>query len=463
MTADASAVELAVAQFVSAPPVIPADARTAGRRSLLNVIGTAIGGSGEAAIDRLAELLPAFSGPATASLIGRTERADMLWAAEINAAAANIFDFDDTHIPTVIHPSAPVAPVLLALAETRAGEGNPVSGSTLLEAFVLGAEIACRLGNAAGATHYSRGWHITSTCGIIGAAMAAGRILALTPPALVDAMGNAMSLAAGSVETLGTMSKSLSVGQAASGGLKAALLAGRGYTGPARPLTGKHGFFALYCTDADPSRLTADLGSRWEILNNTFKPYPCGVVLNPVVEACLAMHAEGGFEADEIAEVELTGHPLLRQRTDRPGVSSGRQSQVSAQHAVAVSLLYGKADLDAFSDRSVADPVLRAFGSRLRFHDDPAFSLESARLTVRLAGGREITRTVDHAKGSLVRPMSDADLADKLRAQIAWRGLDIPADRLIAAIADMETMADSSGLPALARPRRTQGSDRRTP
>ncbi len=453
MSADPSTVEAIVAQFVSARPAIPTDARAAGRRSLLNVIGTAIGGSGEAAINRLAELLPAFGGPTTASLIGRKERADMLWAAEINAAAANVFDFDDTHIPTVIHPSAPVAPALLALAEIRSSQGNPVSGTVLLEAFILGVEIACRLGNAAGTAHYSRGWHITSTCGIIGAAVAAGRILGLAPPALVDAMGNAMSLAAGSVETLGTMSKSLSVGQAASGGLKAALLAARGFTGPARPLTGKHGFFALYCTDADPSRLTIDLGSRWEILNNTFKPYPCGVVLNPVVEACLALHAQDGLDADEIAEVELAGHPLLRQRTDRPGVTSGRQSQVSAQHAVAVSLLYGKADLDAFSDRSVADPVLRAFGSKIRFRDDAAFNVESARLTIRIGGGREITRTVDQAKGSLARPMSDADLADKLRAQVAWRELDIPTDELIAAIKDMETATDGAGFLALTRPR----------
>ncbi len=453
MTKGPQAAEVVIADFVNAPQILSPEVLAAGRRSLLNVVGTTIGGSGEAAIDRLVDLLPAFSGPATATLVGRQERTDMLWAAEINAAAANIFDFDDTHIPTVIHPSAPIAPALLAFAETSAAEGNPISGAALLEAFILGVEVACRLGRAAGPAHYSRGWHITSTCGIFGAALSVGRLLKLSPPALVDAMGNALALSSGSVETLGTMSKSMSVGQAARGGLKAALLAFRGYTAPAHPLTGRHGFFALYCDDAESSMLTADLGTRWEILNNTFKPYPCGVVLNPVVEACLALHAEEGFQSAEILEVELTGHPLLRQRTDRPAPASGRLSQVSAQHAVATSILRGKADLDAFSDRSAADPTLREFGSKLRFRDDPTFGVESARLTIRLVGGREVVRNVASAKGSVGRPMSDEDLAAKLRAQVEWRGLDLPVNELIGAIGAIESAMDGASFLALTRPR----------
>ncbi|MEW9836247.1 MmgE/PrpD family protein [Mesorhizobium marinum] len=445
--------ELLLAEFAGTPKALPEAVRAAGRRSLLNMVGTAIGGAGEAAIDRLAELSSGFGGAATTGLIGRRERADMLWAACINAAAANIFDFDDTHVPTVIHPAAPVGPAVLALAELRAAEGRPVSGSALLEAFVVGMEATCRLGNAAGSGHYARGWHITSTCGIVGAALAAGRLLGLAPPALADALGNALAQAAGSVETLGTMSKSLSVGQAARGGLMAALLAERGFAGPERPLTGRHGFFPLYSDAAEPSRLTDGLGSGWEVLNNTFKPYPCGVVLNPVIEACLALHAEGGFDPAAIVDVELTGHPLLRQRTDRPGVTSGRLAQVSAQHAVAVSLLRGIADLDAFSDRSVADPDLRAFGARLRFHDDPSCSLESARVRLTLADGREIVRSVEAARGGLERPMTDADLAAKLRAQVEWRGIDLAVDELVEAIWGIEDADDGAHFLALARPR----------
>lgn len=444
------AAETILADFASAPPALPEEVRAAGRRSLLNVVGTAIGGSGEIAIDRLCDLFAANEG--VAGLIGRSERASMLDAAHINAAAANIFDFDDTHIPTVIHPSAPVAPALLALAETRRREGRPVSGAALLEAFVIGVEITCRLGNAAGAAHYARGWHITSTCGAFGAALACGRLLGLGAPAMVDALGNALAQAAGSVETLGTMAKSLSVGQAARGGLMAALLAERGFDGPAHPLSGTQGFFALYCDEPQPKKLTEGLGKDWEILNNTFKPYPCGVVLNPVIEACLALHGEGGFAPDGIAEVELTGHPLLRLRTDRPGVTSGRLAQVSAQHAVAAALLRGRADLASFSDEWVADPELRAFGEKLRFTDDPSFALEAARLTLRLADGRAIVRMVDAAKGGLARPMNDDDLARKLSAQAAWRKLDIPVGRLVEAIRTIDTAEDGSAFLELTRP-----------
>lgn len=457
MTLGSQEIEIALAEFGGGALSLPVDVRSAGRRSLLNMTGTAIGGSGEPAIDKLVELLPDFSGPATATLIGRSERADMLWAAYVNAASANIFDFDDTHIPTVIHPSAPVAPALLALAEIRAAQGRPVSGRALLEAFVVGVEITCRLGLAAGASHYTRGWHITSTCGIFGAALASGRLLGLDQAALLDAVGNALAQGAGSVETLGTMSKSLSVGQAARGGLMAALLAERGYRGPERPLTGSRGFFALYCDDAEPARLVEGLGSRWEILNNTFKPYPCGVVLNPVIEACLELHAEDGFHPQDIVEVELTGHPLLRQRTDRPNVTSGRLAQVSAQHAVAVSLLRGRADLSAFSDECVSDLELQAFGEKLRFRDDPGFALEGAKLRLRLAGGGEIVRRIESAKGGLQRPLTDAELGAKLRAQIEWRGSDLSADSLISAISTIEAAEDGAAFLYLTRPGQQQG------
>ena len=440
-----------VASFVHAPPALPAPVRAAGRRSLLNMVGTAIGGSNEAAIGKLAALLPAFSGPATASLIGRRERTDMLWAAYINAASANIFDYDDTHIPTVIHPSAPVGPAVLALAETLAGQGRPVSGAALVEAFVLGVEITCRLGNALHPVHYARGWHITSTCGTFGAALAAGRLMQLSASQLVDALGHALAQASGSVETLGTMSKSLSVGQAARGGLMAARLAAEGYTGPEAPLEGARGFLALHSDAPDYSALGEELGSRWEISKNTFKPYPCGVVLNPVIEACLAIHAEGCPRADDIVSVELVGHPLLRQRTDRPGVKTGRLAQVSAQHAVAVSLLWGRADLQAFSDRAVLDPALRAMGAKLTFADDPSSAVESVEVRLRLRDGRSIVRTITGARGGLDQPLSDAELAAKFRAQIDWRGLALDADALLSSLDTIETAADATSFLALTR------------
>ncbi len=441
-----------IAGFAADPGPLPAEVRAAGRRAFLNMTGCAIGGSREVAIARLVALLPGFSGPGLAGLIGRQEKADMLWLAYINAAAANIFDYDDTHIPTVIHPAAPVGPAVLALAVQCAAEGRPVSGAALIRAFVTGMEVTCRLGLALHPGHYGRGWHITSTCGTFGAAMAAGQILGLSPAQLVDALGHALAQNAGSVETLGTMSKSLSVGQAARAGLISALLAQEGFSGPEAPLEGPRGFLALHSEAPDLQALTADLGGRWEVLQNTFKPWPCGVVLNPVIEACLALQGEG-VVPEQITRITLAGHPLLRQRTDRPGVATGRLAQVSAQHAVAVSLLWGRADLEAFSDAAVADPAVRALGAKLGFQDDPQMSIGAAVVTLDLDDGRRLNRRVDEAKGSTARPLSDADLAEKLSGQIAHARLDLDAGALIRALMTLEDAENGAAFLALTQGR----------
>src|SRR6185295_6504467 len=156
-------------------------------------------------------------------------------------------------------------------------------GENLLLAFVLGAEAEVRIGNAVSPGHYRRGWHITSTCGVFGAAIAIGKALALDAQRLVWAIGNASVQAGGLVETLGTMAKSISVGNAAKNGLLAALLARDGFSGPEHPLEGERGFLRVVTDAPKFDAICHRLGEQWELLSNTYKPYPCGVVLNPVV------------------------------------------------------------------------------------------------------------------------------------------------------------------------------------
>src|SRR6187401_2607292 len=144
---------------------IPAEVRREGVRSLLNFVGCALGGCHDEAIALAMQVLAPTFGPGQASLIGRAERPDVLNAAFLNAAAANVLEYDDTHLPTVMHPAAPAAPGVLALAEQR-----PVSGRGLLHALILGIETGCRIGVGLMPTHYRRGWHITATCGIFSGA-----------------------------------------------------------------------------------------------------------------------------------------------------------------------------------------------------------------------------------------------------------------------------------------------------
>lgn len=230
---------------------------------------------------------------------------------------------------------------------------------------------------------------------------------------MVAALGCAAVQAGGQVETLGTAAKSISVGNAARNGLLSALLAAEGFDGPPQPLEGVRGYLRVAADAPDIAAVSAGLGERWEVLNNTYKPYPCGVVLNPVIDACLALAADpriagGGWAA--IERIELTGHPLLKQRTDRPGVATGRQSQVSAQHAVAVALVRGRAGLPEFSDEAVADAGLRALGLRLGFRDDASMSVDAVKVRIAFQDGTLLEREVQAAHGSRERPLQDDEI-----------------------------------------------------
>lgn len=389
---------------------VPEGMRHEAKRALVNYFAVALAGSQDPDLATASTVLRRFDGGGQASLVGRDQRMDLLNAAALNAMAANVHDFDDTHLPTIIHPTAPVAAALFALAERQ-----PVSGEQWLLAFVLGVEVTCRLGRAISPEHYQRGWHITATCGVFGAAAAVGKLLGLDASGIAGAWGNASAQACGLVETLGSAAKSLGVGNAARNGLLSALLAAEGFHGPAAPLEGERGFLRVFGAAPRFSGVIEGLGERWELAANTYKPYPCGVVLNPVIEACLTLHAERDWDPACIERIELKGHPLLRQRTDRPGIRLGRQSQVSAQHAVAVSLVDGLAGLAQFSDAAVAREDLRALYPRLVFHDDPSMAVEAAKVTVALRDGRRLERTVTAALGSLQRPLDDAALEQKLR------------------------------------------------
>ena len=192
---------------------IPEAVRHEAKRSLVNFFACALAGCRDPALIAAGKVFARFSSGQECTIIGRPERTDMLHAAALNAMAANLFDYDDTHLPTIIHPTAPVAPALFALAETR-----PMSGQDLLLAFILSVEVECRLGNAISPWHYQRGWHITSTCGVFGAAAAAAKVLGLDATHTLWALGNASAQASGLVETLGTASKSMRVAALPPGG-----------------------------------------------------------------------------------------------------------------------------------------------------------------------------------------------------------------------------------------------------
>jgi 2-methylcitrate dehydratase PrpD len=398
--------------------------------------------------------LAEFSGGSSASLLGRSERVDPMSAAFLNAAGANVLDFCDTHVPTAIHPTSTVAAALLALGELRGADGKQ-----LLLGLIVGQEVACRVGLAISPSHYERGWHITSSCGVLGAAAACGNLLGLPEAALTAMFGIAATQFSGLCECLGTGAKSVSVGNAARNGLWSALLAERGLDGPADPLGGAQGLFNALAQPVNLRHLSADAAEDaaedaagdWEILRTSYKPYPCGFVIHPVLDCVLDWRRENPHAA--VRQVLVRGNPLLAARADRPDIASGRESQVCVQHAVAAALLWGKAGLEQFTDASVLDPRAAALRAKVKVESDAAIESVAAVVQIDTEDGRRHLKSQAAARGSDLNPLSDADLEQKLREAVAQGSRRCSVEALIEGIWSIEKSPDTASLLALAVPR----------
>ena len=438
----------ALARFVASTrwEDIPETVRHEAKRALLNFFAVAIAGCRTAPIELALKALSEFSGGRQATIVGRAERIDALSAAFLNAAGANVFDYCDTHLPTVVHPTSPLAPAVLAMAELRR-----VTGPEFLLAFILGFEIECRVGGAVSPGHYPKGWHITSTCGVFGAAAGAAKLLDLSEAQIVWALGNASTQSAGLCECLGWPAKSVSVGNAARNGLFSALLADKGFEGPPEPIAGAQGFLAAMGEPPNWSALLDGLGKSWEVANNSIKPYPAGFVIHPLLDIALDWRKQN---PDAVVEKVLArGNPLLVQRTDRPEVATGRESQVSLQHAVAAALVLGKAGLDQFTDACVNDPKVGAMRRRIAVASDPAISTIAAEMEFTTADGKVHRMSTQAARGSASNPLKDAEIEQKLRDETRSWNARHDIQPLIDAVWALDRSADVSTLAAMTVPR----------
>ena len=366
---------------------VPAAIRHEGKRGILNALGCILAGRDDPAVELVRRVFPEDE-------------------ALIDAAAATAHDYDDTHLPSVIHATPPVAAAVFSLARK-----HTTSGAELLHAFILGVETSCRMGSAVMPGHYERGWHITSTCGVFGAAAAASRLLHLNESQIASALGIAATQAAGLVEVLGSMARVLNAGFAARNGIGAARLAREGFEGPRAPIEGMRGFVNVFGGSRRLDRLTDALGVRWEMLNIQLKPYPAGVVLHALIDACL----EQRDRLRQASRIVVELHPLAIERTDRAEPRNAIEARLSAQHAVAVSLLHGVAGLAQFSDAAALDADVRRMRQRVGVAPDPTLDKMAARI-------RTDTISLD-APAS--RPMDDARLEAKLRSLAGARASDL--------------------------------------
>lgn len=418
---------------------VPDKVRHEAARSFLNWVGCAVGGCRHETADRALAALGAFSGPREATVLGRGERLDIQLAALLNGITSHTFDFDDTHLKTVIHPSGPVASAILALAERR-----PVSGEAFLHAFILGVETECRIGNAVYPEHYDVGWHITGTAGVFGAAAAAGRLLGLTEQQMVWALGIAATQASGLREMFGTMCKPFHPGNAARNGLLAALLAQQDFTSSEQGIEAKRGFANVLSTGFRPGEITERLGETWEIALNTYKPFACGIVEHPIIDGCVQLRNEHGLKADDIESITLGVHPLVLELTGKKAPRTGLEGKFSVYHSAAVGIIHGAAGEAQYSDEVVRDPRVIALRDRVSAAVEQGVHEDQARVRIRLKDGRTLEKFVEHAIGSLDRPMSDADLEAKFRGLVDGILPKADADRLIQLCWDVGRLKDAA-------------------
>ena len=413
--------------------------KTSVAASWMNWLACALGGAGSPDSDRLIRALMPF-GHGDTQLVGRAEKFDPANAALIHAFTSNILDFDDTHWPTGIHPAGTVASALVAWASQTI-----VSGEDFLHAFLLGMEVECRIGLAVSPGHYERGWHITATCGVFGAAVAVGRLMQLEPQQMAWAMGHAATQSGGLVASLGTMAKSLNIAHAARNGLVAAQLARHSITANDRVLEARFGFSEVMGSRPLDAGLCAGLGQNWIGSHNTFKPYPCGFLLHPTLDACLSSADATIFAMDDIERITVTVHPLSKLRADRIHPVDGLESKLSLQHAVAIALLWGEAGLRSFTDDAANDLVVHACREKIRLIADERLNTDDARVVIHLQSGRVITRASSGAQP----PMSSLALEHKFRELVVFGAPHCSSDELLEALATFPQIANVADLIAM--------------
>ncbi len=382
------------------------------KRCFLDLIGVALGGARQPVVQILIKTLSETGGKPQATVLAHGLKTSLLNAALINGAMAHALDFDDTHIGSILHPSAPVIPALLAAAEWRGS-----TGKTVLEAFVVGYEVETRIGLGLGSKHYDRGWHTTSTCGRFGAAAAAGKLLGLSSLQMGRAMGLAATQASGLRLAFGTMTKPFHPGKSAFDGLLSALLAQKGFTCPPNMVEGAKGFAeALGDDDTNLKRMVKNLGTKFEILRNTFKPYAACLLTHPTIDGVFELKNRYRLKAEDIDEISCEIARFCLDSAGQKEPQTGLAGKFSIFYCAALPLVEETAGEDMFTDKKVQDPKLVALRKKVKARINPALKDTEARVTLTAKDGEKYSTFIDKPKGDPRNPSTDQELENKFRS-----------------------------------------------
>lgn len=436
---------------------LPAEAVRAAKRHLLDAIGVALGAAATGAGAQAVEMVRSWAGAREAGVIGHDFGAPAPAAALANGVLAHALDYDDTHVESVVHPSAFVMPSALAVAEEA-----EASGRDLIVGAVAGYEVATRIGAAAPGRFHARGQHATGLCGPFGAAAAAGRLWGLDAGQIACAFGIAGSQSSGLLASLsdGSETKRLHAGWAAHGGIVAADLARRGFTGPTSVLEGPSGFFHAFLAgeEVDVGRLTRGLGTSWETTRIAIKPYPACHFLHALMDAAAGAGVRWGDVEEIVCRIPVPSVGIVYEPRDvRLRPESTYAAQFSLPFAVASALVGGRQGLDLFGEEARADRRVLTLAERIRCEPDATLPFPrtyGARLSVHTRGGRTIDVEELVNRGHPDRPLSDDELVEKFLGS-ATRRLDSgTAEKLVETVLrldELDSVAELAGLAQASR------------
>jgi 2-methylcitrate dehydratase PrpD len=420
-------------------------ASVVGKQCLLDWLGVTLAARGEPLVAMLADELAQGAGD-DSTLIGLGRRASAMDAALINGAAGHALDFDDVIVP-MGHPTAPVAPAVLAL-----GEMIGASGADVLAAFITGIEAECRIARLMGSSHYARGWHGTATFGAFGAAASAAQLLRLDAPQWLHALGLAGTQAAGLKSAFGAMAKPLHAGKAAQNGLLAARLAARGFTADPDILGSEQGFAATQSAAVNASAALAPRDQPW-VVEALFKFHAACYLTHNTIEAAGALRRAHDLAADDIEAVTVTVQPAHMGACNILDPQTGLECKFSLRMTCALALVgEDTSDEALFSDATARRPDLVALRERITV--DAGAPGPASSVGVRLRDGRRVSRTVDVAI-----PERDLD-AQQARLERKFRHLSRRALTPAAAETVVEIVRGLDGEPDLTRLMRALSSDR---